>query len=183
MRLCRWVVPVRGSPQMMIGRATTSSRISGWRRTRSSISSRLLRSPTRNACWAMTPRRLEPASSRCAVVKTSSRSSKSEGPKSSRPVASVAAAFRASGSRRRAAPAVSIMARMGATSALKRGSARSSMVTASGRGWAVMAATSLPLGAAPGWRRAGTSGTRSAPGGGRRSTPSWDVPGLGARRR
>ena len=45
MRLCRCVVPVRGSPQTMIGAAICSSRISGCRPMRSSISSRFFSSP------------------------------------------------------------------------------------------------------------------------------------------
>ena len=42
-RLWRWVVPVRGRPQITIGRSISISWISGWRRSRSSISSLLRR--------------------------------------------------------------------------------------------------------------------------------------------
>ena len=44
-RLWRCVVPVRGSPQMMIGRRTGASRISGWRTSRSSSRRRLRNNP------------------------------------------------------------------------------------------------------------------------------------------
>ena len=74
-KLCRWVVPVRGRPAITIGRAISTSWISGWRSSRSWISRRFFSSAvicTQAPTW---PAALRPPSSRNARHNTSSRSS------------------------------------------------------------------------------------------------------------
>ena len=98
MRLCRWVVPVRGSPQMMIGAAICSSRISGCRRTRSSMSSRFFSRPRMRTCCCMTPGAVEAALS-VPWPGTAPRAVRRSrpGPKSCSPVSARAAAMSADG--------------------------------------------------------------------------------------
>ena len=58
-RLCRCVVPVRGSPAMMIGRSICSCAISGWRANRSSMRSRFASSWSTSAARRDPPERGE----------------------------------------------------------------------------------------------------------------------------
>ena len=126
--------PVRGSPQITIGRATSSSRISGWRRTRSSTSRRFFSSASEEAARVdAAPRATVRPRCRSWRRATARRSRKSSGPKSSRPVSAEAWSRRASGERSIASANTATPSSISETWGGSCGSSKSSMRTGAGR--------------------------------------------------
>src|SRR5918995_544912 len=132
-KLWRCVVPVRGRPHTTIGASMWTSWISGWRCSRSWMSSRFDRSWTSSAWLLTTPGALSPASVQSAVHSTSRGSRKRSSPKSDRPVLAVASSMSGSGSRRTPSAMAAMAVRISVVSGEKRGWARSSMRTGAGR--------------------------------------------------
>ena len=193
MRLWRWVVPVRGSPAMMMGRAISMSWISGWRRRRSSIRRRFLIVWTSWLYQETTPGGLRPASVRSAAQRISRRSRKRSSPASSRPVCWRAAAQMCVGLEGTGRghlghgrpELVDLGGEAGGGQVVEDDGRRPAhadarALTTTGpdrRRW------SAGPWAGAGWRRGGTSGTRCGPGGGRRWRSSSGGRGPAGRRR
>jgi len=156
-RLCRCVVPLRGSPAITIGGSISTCAISGCRFSRSSSSRRFFKNPCNIPKAVSLPTGDRAGPSRSARVTTSSPTCQPSSPKSWRPVASIAWSVSAAGSSAVAAAIGSSARTCSRNASGSRGFARSSIRISSG---IVAPGVCARTGARP--RRADAHATRSA---------------------